>query len=442
MKLVPEQRGSCADRSSCEWRSKDRAGGVPWYLADRQTVPLIGFCRERMKFLFVKHSLGWPRAAGHDVHGYYMMQALSAAGHTVALATVSKPSAAALNGSGLNATYVLDDVAAAGNQVRGTWVQERFRRYYGVETSHITAVRTLAHDLQADVVVAVGLEVLPYLTGVQGCRRVWYAADEWFWHHVSQLRVTAPHSWHHAKTAVVKGLYERAFRTEVDVTWVVSEADRRAMELVAGMRRVAVVRNGVDANLFQPQHVTEVPHSAVFWGRLDFGPNIDALSWFCREIWPTLQREQSDARLTIIGYQPSEAVLKLAQQDGIHVEPNLSDLRSEACRHAVTVLPFVSGGGIKNKLLEAAALGRPIVCSRVAARGLRLGGKAPFLVANSRTDWITAIPRLWADGELRSRLGEAARVWVKENHSWSAAAETAVASLTGGPDSSGTLPSS
>jgi len=381
-----------------------------------------------MKFLFVKHALAWPRAAGHDVHGYYMMRALSESGHAVVLATVTAPPDAAIEGAGLEATYILDNVDAAGGPIAASRMQVRFGRYFGVETRHIAAVRNLAREVRADAVVAVGLEVLPYLTGVAGSRRVWYAADEWLWHHVSQVKLGERRSWHHVTDGMIKGLYERAYRGVVDVTWVVSEADRRAMQSIAGMRSV-VVPNGVDTDFFHPQEVREVPNSAVFWGRLDFGPNVDALTWFSREIWTGLRRLQPDATFTIIGYEPSEQILQLGRQDGITVKPNVLDLRLEACRHAVTVLPFVSGGGIKNKLLEAAALQRPIVCSPTAARGLNYGAVAPFVLASSRSDWIESVRRLWADRNSRARLGETAREWVKAHHSWEAAAETAVNSL-------------
>lgn len=382
-----------------------------------------------MKFLFVKHALAWPRSAGHDVHGYYMMRALSEGGHTVVLATVAAPTSAALDGAGLERTYILDDVDAASDSIAVTRTQERFRRYFGIDTTRIAAVRTLARELQADAVVAVGLEVLPYLAGVTGSRRVWYAADEWLWHHVSQVKLTERGSWHHVTDGIIKGLYERAYRGVVDVTWVVSEADRRAMQAIAGMRSVAVVPNGVDTDFFHPQQVREVPNSAIFWGRLDFGPNVDALTWFSREIWTELRRLQPDATFTIIGYEPSEQILRLASQDGIEIKPNVPDLRLEACRHAITVLPFVSGGGIKNKLLEAAALQRPIVCSPTAARGLSYGAGEPFVLASSRSEWMGVVRQLWADQSSRDRLGATAREWVKEHHSWTAAAESAVNSL-------------
>ena len=76
-----------------------------------------------------------------------------------------------------------------------TGMQERFRSYWGIEPARIRAVADAARACDADAVVVVGLNVLPYLAGVQGPLRVWYAADEWAWHHLSQVRVLRPSTW-------------------------------------------------------------------------------------------------------------------------------------------------------------------------------------------------------------------------------------------------------
>jgi glycosyltransferase involved in cell wall biosynthesis len=384
-----------------------------------------------MKLLFVKHALKWPRASGHDVHGYNMMRSLCHAGHAVSLATVIPTAPQAIEGIAVASLHELRSIEHSGEpRPAMPPLQERFRNYYGVESSDIDAVRVLTKRLRPDAVIAVGLEVLPYLTGVSGARRVWYAADEWLWHHLSQMKLRDPRSWHHVPNGIIKGLYERAYHRVVDVTWVVSDADRRAMRLIAGMSDVAVIPNGVDTEFYQPQHATEIRNSAAFWGRLDFGPNVDALTWFCREIWPEVRRCEPDGRFTIIGYEPSETIRQLAGHDGVELKSNVEDLPSEACRHGVAILPFISGGGIKNKLLEAAALGRAIVCSPVAARGLQHGPRSPFVIARSRAEWVETLRGLWADDRLRRELGISAREWVTAYHNWPAAAEKAVASLT------------
>jgi glycosyltransferase involved in cell wall biosynthesis len=277
--------------------------------------------------------------------------------------------------------------------------------------------------------VVVGLNVLPYLGAVETALRVWYAADEWAWHHLSLVRPFQPSTWGNVREAFVKGLYERAYGPLLDRIWLVTDADRRAMRLVAGTDRLDVLPNGVDGEHFVPRPVTERERSCTFWGRLDFGPNVQALEWFCRHVWPLVCTEVPDARFTVYGFRPTDEVRVLTGRDRIELVPDLPDLRDEVARQAVVVLPFVSGGGIKNKLLEAAAMGKAIICSPRACGGLRLDGVPPLCVAKSPGDWARELVRLWGDAAERSRLGTAARRWVVERHSWEAAARAALAGL-------------
>jgi glycosyltransferase involved in cell wall biosynthesis len=386
------------------------------------------------RLLFVKEALAWPRTSGHDVHCFHMMRALQDLGHGVSLATLRRPDPEAVRGLALEHVDVLDGEAAAGENGAETLplskLQERFRSYWGISPQRVRRVGHLARQQKTDAVVVVGLSVLPYLGAVDGSLRVWYAADEWAWHHLSQVRLIRPRTWGNVRQAFVKGLYERAYRSRLDRVWVVSEADRRAMRWVAGVRDLDVLPNGVDADHYAPAGSRdEVGRSCVFWGRLDFGPNIQALEWFCGRVWPVLRRQVPDARFTIYGFQPTDPVRALAGRDGVDLIPDLPDLRPEVGRHQIVVLPFVSGGGIKNKLLEAAGMGKAIVCTPRACGGLRADGPPPLVTARSVGDWVGAVTQLWSDEGGRRRLGEQARRWVVEHHTWKAAAQTALRGL-------------
>jgi glycosyltransferase involved in cell wall biosynthesis len=383
-----------------------------------------------LRLLFVKDALAWPRASGNDVHSYHMMRALAELGHTVALATVREPAPEAICGLTLERCVTLDSVSVDANAPGPTlgYLQERFRSYWGVEPQHIRAVRRISDEMQADAVVVVGLGVLPYLAGLVSPLRIWYAADEWVWHHLSQTSWLRPHTWGNLQQSLIKGLYERVYGPLLDGIWVVSATDQRAMRWVSGARGVDVIANGVDSDHFRPDAEPSVEHGCVFWGRLDFGPNVQALQWFCNNVWPLLHREVPSARFTIYGFQPTAAVQALAGRDGITMIPDLPDLRGEVARYPVVVFPFVSGGGIKNKLLEAAAMGKAIVCTPRATCGVR-GGELPFAQARRRGEWVQEIQSLWSDAARRRRLEQAARQWVLEHHTWRLAADLAVASL-------------
>jgi len=383
-----------------------------------------------MKLLFVKPGLAWPRSSGHDVHTYYAMRACAGLGHEIGLVTKTPPAAEAIAGLPLTFRSALEGRPASGETVVLSKLQERFRSYWGVDPAMLAALRQDVRTYQPDAVVIVGLDALPFLGSVERAVRIWYAADEWIWHHLSLVQPLTPATYGHVKAAAIKGLYERAYAPLIDRAWVVSETERRAMRWLAGVSHVDILPNGVDAAHFAPlPEITPEPRTAVFWGRLDFEPNIQGLEWFCQRIWPAVRAAVPDARLTIVGFRPMAEVKALARLDGVELLADVPDLRAEVQRRGVAVLPFVSGGGIKNKLLEAAAMALPIVCTPRALNGLRSPSRDGLISASNPQQWVEALTRLWSDPSARQQAGAAARSWVLQCHSWEAGARAPMAGL-------------
>ncbi|MFO0804942.1 MAG: glycosyltransferase family 4 protein [Gemmataceae bacterium] len=380
----------------------------------------------RLRLLFVKQSQNWPRSSGHDVHGYHMVQALIARGHAVSLACVDAPTPEALSGLNLESRHALrsEDSASRLIDVWSAW-QRRFTNYFGVTDSLSGSLDSILQREPFDAVIVVARHLLPLLAVVKRGVRIWYPADDPAWHHLTRLKLLRPGTWPEAKRALANGLFERAFRQCFDRVWVVSPADRRAMRLITGCPKVDLIPNGVDADHYRPQAGETIPNSCCFWGRLDFGPNVDALAWFLRKVWPAVKRDHPAAAFHVFGFNPTAKVRELAKTSGVELFPDLPDLRSEVTRRQAVVLPFISGGGIKNKLLEAAALGMPVVCTAKALSGTK--GEAAVKVANRPREWSAMLGALWSDSAARASLGAAAREWVMANHSWDAAAATAEA---------------
>jgi glycosyltransferase involved in cell wall biosynthesis len=384
------------------------------------------------RLLFVKDRLAWPRSSGHDVHTYYLMKALAESGNAVALATLDRPADAAIDGLTLAARFSFTERTPSvppdgAIPISLTKWQEKFRSYWGIDRAKIGWVAAAAKAFDADAVVVVGLNVLPYLGGVTDCQRVWYAADEWVWHHLSQVKPFRPGTWKELKPALVKGLYERVYAPMLDRVWVVSDSDAKTYRRVTGYDHTDVMPNGVDADYFAPGEEPVVSNSCTFWGRLDFGPNVQALEWFVGKVWPRVRAKVPDARFDVFGFHPTSEVEKLAGRDGVTLTPDVPDLRPVVRSRAVAVLPFVSGGGIKNKLLEAAAMGMPVVATPRVTAGVM--GTPPVVSASSPTGFADALVRLWADVAERDRLGKAAREWVVNNHTWAACANTALTGM-------------
>lgn len=385
-----------------------------------------------LRVLFVKDRFAWPRASGHDIHTYYLLEAMQRQGHETFLACFERPDRRAVECVADNGLFVMGEgvvpvPTAAEVPISFTTFQRKFAGYWGVSDEKIRWVEAVARHCDADAVAVVGLGVLPLLGACQKRLCVWYAADEWVWHHLSMVRPFRPSTWSEIKPAVVKGIYERAYRPILDRTWVVSPADRTAFRWLAGVKKVDLVHNGVDATYYCPAETAVVPNSCAFWGRLDFGPNVQATEWFCAKVWPLVRAKVPDATFTVLGFAPTKPVTDWHGRDGITVQANVPDIRPAVRSAAVVVMPFVSGGGVKNKLLEAAAMDKAIVGTGRVTNGLR--GELPFARADRPADFANELIRLWADDATRQAMGTRAGQWVRQHHTWDASATVAVEGL-------------
>jgi glycosyltransferase involved in cell wall biosynthesis len=386
-----------------------------------------------VRLLFLKHSLTWPRVRGHDVHTYSIMKALELMGHELNLFTVERPDPTALAGLPTISTLSAD-VAQNGVHVKLSRLQDRFRSYWGVSTQDVSAFAASVEQWRPDAVIASGPEVLPYLAAADGVYRVWYAADDLCWQHLTQVRNLTADARFNLKAAAVNALYERSFAGTIDCAWAVSAIDARALRWIGGFRRVDVVPNGVDTDHFQPRQEVESPDSAIFWGNLAFEPNVRAILWFSSQVWPIVRQRRPGAVLTVAGFSPSPLLLNLSGRDGINVVGAVDDLGAIVAKHAVAVMPFQSGSGLKNKMLEAAALARPTVCSRAAINGLCGAVQEAFILAERPQEWAAQLETLWDDADARAALGRRARIWVETNHTWDRAAQRALDSLAAGSE--------
>src|SRR5262249_46338414 len=144
---------------------------------------------------------------------------------------------------------------------------------------------------------------------------------------------------------------------------------------------------------------------------------------------PLVRQRAPDATFTILGFNPTDPVRAFAGREGVSLVSDLPDIRDEIARHPVIVLPFVSGGGIKNKLLEAASLAKAVVGSSKALNGLGQPERVPRVCPGDGPAGADAILELWRDPTRRHSLGREARRWVIQNHSWEAAAQLSLAGM-------------
>ena len=164
-------------------------------------------------------------------------------------------------------------------------------------------------------------------------------------------------------------------------------------------------------------------------------PNEDAILYFTREIWPRVLREQPDAMLDIVGSCPTPSVLSLEDAQ-VKVSGTVPDVRPYLRRGAVFVAPLRLGEGIKGKLLEAFAMGIPVVSTTRVARAIGAEPGRHLLTADAPASFARQAVRLMRDYRLGRRLAREARLFAESRYGWSDLANRWIAlcrELSGSP---------
>jgi polysaccharide biosynthesis protein PslH len=202
----------------------------------------------------------------------------------------------------------------------------------------------------------------------------------------------------------------------------VSEADRRLLLSANPRLTIDVAPNGVDTTLYQPLDLPPAESPALlFVGNMDYRPNVDAITWFCREALPQVRRHVAGLELWIVGVNPAAEVRRL-EGPGVHVTGGVADLRPYYQRCTACIVPLRAGGGTRLKILEAMALGRPVVSTAIGCEGLDVADGRHLFIADSPADFAEKCIRLLEDRSMRERMAGAARRRVTERYDWDAIA--------------------
>ncbi len=178
--------------------------------------------------------------------------------------------------------------------------------------------------------------------------------------------------------------------------------------------------NGVDHEFFapDPDEPGFDPDTISFIGRMDYYPNQECMIRFCQDILPRLQNKKPSTKLIIIGANPSKEILKLADLPGVTVTGTVDDVRPYVRGSVLMVAPLNIARGTQNKILEAMAMGVPVVCSKQAAGGIDAIAGEHFLEAEHTNDYVDAIFSILENPELREKYSQAGRQRMLDNHYW------------------------
>ncbi len=211
--------------------------------------------------------------------------------------------------------------------------------------------------------------------------------------------------------------FEAAYYAHATRVVMVTERERQALRAFAPHVDARVIPNGVDAEFFAPRTVEQMPYSIAFSGVMNYMPNEAAVLYFAQNILPHIWRELPQTTFTIIGRNPTPRVRALSSDTRIRVSGGVDDLRAELAAYEIIVAPMQAAGGIKNKVLEAMAMGKPIVATPQALEGIDARDELELVIAHNADVFAQQCVRLLRDGTERARLSHNARAWALD-HSW------------------------
>ncbi|HVX67514.1 MAG TPA: glycosyltransferase family 4 protein [Bryobacteraceae bacterium] len=215
--------------------------------------------------------------------------------------------------------------------------------------------------------------------------------------------------------AAAARVLERRWIPRFTSVLVASEPDREVAAQIAPGARVCVYPNAIP---FVSQPDVPEQDAVVFSGNLGYPPNIDAVRFFRRDVWPRLRDSRPGLRWRILGKNPQGVARFVEGDPRIELTGAVTNAVEELARARVAVVPVLAGSGTRMKILEAWAAGRAVVSTPLGAEGLPARSGEHLILAPADGSFAPAILRLFDDPAERNRIGAAGRALYTERFTW------------------------
>lgn len=213
--------------------------------------------------------------------------------------------------------------------------------------------------------------------------------------------------------------WERIYWGKADRLVTMSQEDRDWIKSMVPKADVSVVANGIDVDFFKVTPINRPVHPTVlFVGNYKWLPNVDAAKHLVGDIWPLILKEIPDAKLNIVGRDPTPAIKSLGEKAGVRVVGEVEDIRQALGEAQVMVTPIRNGRGTRYKILEAMASGLPVVSTTLGIEGIQAENGRHALIRDGVEELAQATIKLLKNKNLAYILAENAKKLVMDNFNW------------------------
>jgi sugar transferase (PEP-CTERM/EpsH1 system associated) len=377
-----------------------------------------------MNILYICHRFPYPPKRGGKIRPFNMIRHL-AASHDVTVASLVRSRSEAEEGQGIGAhcaRFVMgrvhDPVQWARTVVRlPTLKPSSMGFFYSARLkSRIAAV---LQERRFDLVFVHCSSVAPYVAHVRDVPKIldFGDMDSQKWLEYARFK-PFPLSLGYQLEGLKMERAERLLARSFDVCTATTRGEWETLESYRTGVASDWFPNGVDSEYFSPGQDAYEADTICFVGRMDYYPNQECMFDFCANTLPRIRLVRPGVKLLIVGADPSPAVRKLAELPNVEVTGSVPDVRPYVRRSALMVAPLNIARGTQNKILEAMAMGVPVVTSQIAAGGVDAVPGEHLLVGRSPADYCEAVLSILADPALRARLSAAGRERMLSHHAW------------------------
>jgi sugar transferase (PEP-CTERM/EpsH1 system associated) len=377
-----------------------------------------------VKVLYVCHRFPYPPKRGGKIRPFNMIRHLSAQ-HEVSVASLVRSDDEAREGAGLApfcAAYAMGRVHASLQALRmlarlPTPTPSSMGYFYSPQLER--SIRDTLSRERFDLIFVHCSSVAQYVEAVRGVPKIldFGDMDSQKWLEYARYR-PFPLSLGYRLEGSKMERAEKRLASRFDLCTATTRAEWETLE---GYRTGVAsdwFPNGVDSDYFAPDGDAYDADTIAFVGRMDYYPNQQAMFDFCANTLPLLHAKRPALKLLIVGADPSPAVQRLRALRNVTVTGSVPDVRPFLRKAALMVAPLNIARGTQNKILEAMALGVPVVTSRIAAGGVDASHPDHFLVATTPAEYAAAVARVLDDTAERRRLSHSGRARMLSHHAW------------------------
>jgi len=288
--------------------------------------------------------------------------------------------------------------------------------FYDSATLRERLAAVLADD-RFDVIHASLIRILPYVWDVRDVPVVVDLMDAFSRSIALRKRTASPMlRWAYEIEERRVAAYERAACERFPLLFVCAEVDRLALRA----RNVSVIRTCADLDAFEYRRDGREDELVVMTGNMGYQPNVDAVNWFAKKVWPQVRVARPRLRFRIVGLRPARTIRALAGANGIEVTGAVRDVAAELQRATLSVCPMRVGSGMQIKVLESMATGTPMVATSFGNEGIEALPGVELEIADDPQAFAGAVLGLLSDPVRRGKLAAAARISSETNFTWSA----------------------